>query len=465
MLELKTRESLADAARTLAGSFNLVNYMSHIYLPVDYITGEPAPPPAPERTVWRQLDLGAIQRLAASSLNVLFANDTELVNFRLMLLQLAEWHGRPATSILMNRGGRLQVFEEGSYRSFYGTFHPNYLETPVNDSDEDKDFVWKTIVGWLNSEEEAVSLLRHVATALLPEYSAVKYVLLLGEGRNGKGVFLHMLKDLFGENNVSDVTRQQMAAGSPVCPELNGKLLNIVMDGPMEYIKDSGMEKTLIAGETASVRRLFESQLTPVQTNGLFLEGLNNEPKTRDKSSALQKRLARFWFPNIYELDLLFSAEMRSPENLGALLALLIDHFVMPDEFATKLAPTQESQALQLDQMILNSIPLQFLEYLFEQDVAYVDKTLDTDVAALLGSFIPWAHAQHGTLFADADALKAFRPLLDLKRTSRRNKTPRNYWKVAGYKNDAALLADRVREEAQRAADAVVVDAEGAVQT
>lgn len=462
MLELKTREALADAARTLASSFNLVNYMSHLYLPVDYITGDPAPPPAPERTVWRQLSLDELQRFAASSMKVLFANDTELVNFRLMLLQLATWHGSLVTSILMVKEGELQVFEEGSFRRHHGAFHPNYMSAPINEFEADKEFVWNTVVGWLNSEEEALSLLKHVSTALAPGWSAVKYVLLLGEGRNGKGVFLHMLKELFGENNVSDVTRQQMAVGAPVCPELNGKLLNIVMDGPMEYVKDSGMEKTLIAGETASVRRLYESRLTPVQTNGLFIEGLNDEPKTRDKSSALQKRLSRFWFPNVYELDPIFSANMRSTENLGALLALLVEHFVPPKDFAKELAPTSGAQELQLDQMILNSMPLQFLEQVFEKDPSRMSALIDSDVANLIAAFIPWAQSQHNILFSDADALRQFRPLVRLKRTSRRNKTPRNFWKILGFQNDAQLLVERLKGETN-AADSMVVDELGAI--
>lgn len=245
---------------------------------------------------------------------------------------------------------------------------------------------------------------------LAPGWSAVKYVLLIGDGRNGKSVLLSMLQDLFGASNVSNVTRQQIAERLPVCVELNNKLLNIIFDGEMAYIKDSSMEKTLIAGEPGSVRLLYENGNTRVQTNALFLEALNSEPKTRDKSGALQKRLSRFWFPNTYPIDMAFEKRMRSDELLGAFLSLLLDHFVTKYELADKLKQTSGSSALQVEQNLLNSPLHQFVSYLVSSDASWNDRLRQpVMVDPLVDSFMAWRVNEGFTEFSTADVKRLFK--------------------------------------------------------
>src|SRR5690606_12859 len=141
-----------------------------------------------------------------------------------------------------------------------GDFCPNYVRPMLNENQANKDFVWQTIVTWLGGDEEAAhSLLHHLATSLAPGWSAVRYVILLGEGRNGKGLLLQMLTRLFGAENLSSVSRQEMAARRATIAALNGKLLNVIFDGEMAYIKDSAAEKTLIAGEPLDIELKYEN--------------------------------------------------------------------------------------------------------------------------------------------------------------------------------------------------------------
>lgn len=410
MLELSSKATLARAARTVAESYELVQHGSHTFIPCHWLTEAIGPLPAAER-IWQPLTRNDKRRLANQTQNILFATDSELTNFDLMLRQFAIEDESVIQHLLVRTEDGLKMLDEtGTLVEPTGQFCPNVLKPVLNTEEAAKAEVFDVIKGWLNSEEEAHSLLHHLATALCPGWSAVKYVLLIGDGRNGKSVLLSMLQDLFGASNVSNVTRQQIAERLPVCVELNNKLLNIIFDGEMAYIKDSSMEKTLIAGEPGSVRLLYENGNTRVQTNALFLEALNSEPKTRDKSGALQKRLSRFWFPNTYPIDMAFEKRMRSDELLGAFLSLLLDHFVTKYELADKLKQTSGSSALQVEQNLLNSPLHQFVSYLVSSDASWNDRLRQpVMVDPLVDSFMAWRVNEGFTEFSTADVKRLFK--------------------------------------------------------
>ena len=410
MLELSSKATLARAARTVAESYELVQHGSHTFIPCHWLTEAIGPLPAAER-IWQPLTRNDKRRLANQTQNILFATDSELTNFDLMLRQFAIEDESVIQHLLVRTEDGLKMLDEtGTLVEPTGQFCPNVLKPVLNTDEVAKAEVFDVIKGWLNSEEEAHSLLHHLATALCPGWSAVKYVLLIGDGRNGKSVLLSMLQDLFGASNVSNVTRQQIAERLPVCVELNNKLLNIIFDGEMAYIKDSSMEKTLIAGEPGYVRLLYENGNTRVQTNALFLEALNSEPKTRDKSGALQKRLSRFWFPNTYPIDMAFEKRMRSDELLGAFLSLLLDHFVTKYELADKLKQTSGSSALQVEQNLLNSPLHQFVSYLVSSDASWNDRLRQpVMVDPLVDSFMAWRVDEGFTEFSTADVKRLFK--------------------------------------------------------
>ena len=410
MLELSSKATLARAARTVAESYELVQHGSHTFIPCHWLTEAIGPLPASER-IWQPLTRNDKRRLANQTQNILFATDSELTNFDLMLRQYAVEDESVIQHLLVRTEDGLKMLDEtGTLVEPTGQFCPNVLKPVLNTDEAVKAEVFDVIKGWLNSEEEAHSLLHHLATALCPGWSAVKYVLLIGDGRNGKSVLLSMLQDLFGASNVSNVTRQQIAERLPVCVELNNKLLNIIFDGEMAYIKDSSMEKTLIAGEPGYVRLLYENGNTRVQTNALFLEALNSEPKTRDKSGALQKRLSRFWFQNTYPIDMAFEKRMRSDELLGAFLSLLLDHFVTKYELADKLKQTSGSSALQVEQNLLNSPLHQFVSYLVSSDASWNDRLRQpVMVDPLVDSFMAWRVDEGFTEFSTADVKRLFK--------------------------------------------------------
>lgn len=467
MLELKNKQKLAGEAFKMAQSFNLVRYREVTYIPADYETLDVMNAVAPERTIWIPTDRRYIQKLAAAQFDTLFGSDGELASFEFMVSQSATPVEMTATTLLVRTGdGLRELKDDGTLGDPTGVFVPNTVMPMLNEDVAAKDEVFGIVAEWVDSEEEAHSLLHHLATSLSPGYSAVKYVLLLGEGRNGKGTLMKMMLSLFGHGNVSTVTRQDISEKSPTVTELNGKLLNLVFDGRADYLKDSGMEKSLIAGEPVPIRKLYESTPTLVRTNALFVEGLNREPKSNDKSSALQKRLVRFQFPNVYALDHKFEKRMLREENLGAFLSLLIDHYVREDEVAAKLAPTKKAMELQLEHMYVNSVALQFLKWLEETDPLGVTGMLGSPLHDIVPKFQSWRIKENdlGT-WAEPDVLALFTPLINTERKSIRiGGEPRKVRVATSLKEEASAFIESLKGHEDDGSDAQQSELEAMVE-
>jgi hypothetical protein len=462
MPEVKPRRKLSEEAVVLAESFEFVRHRQVLYMPVDAETGDWSVVPDPHRTMWVPLSREDLQRRALEQFDTLFESPASLESFAFMVGQCSIQHTEAVDSVLVRTDdGLRRLGSDGLLVEPDGEFVPNTLRPRLNTDSDRKVEVLSRITDWLGGEpEEAVALLRHFATTLAPGWSAVKYVLLLGSGRNGKSLLMHMLQGVFGRENCSNVTRQDIADKSPAVLDLNGKLLNLVFDGQAAYLKDSGMEKSLIAGEAVGVRRLYTSELTPVQTSALFVEGLNKEPKSSDKSSALQARIIRFWFPNVYPLDQAFWDRMMAEDNVGALLSLMIDNYVQPHEASVMLAPSRAAIDLQLDHMYENSVGLQFVKHLEDDHPLTSDALLDMEVEELVSRFQSWRVKLNDLQpWPEPEVLTVFRTVVDIGRKSvRRGGAPRKVRVVTAFKQETEMFVERMRREANDDADTVVAE-------
>jgi hypothetical protein len=392
-MEIRSQSEHKANAAVLSQSYESVFYNNVIYLPVDYEKGFIGGPPPADRRMWQPLNNDALIRFANEVFKVLFQNDSKKRDFILMVEQLSTRHYAAPNSLLIKTNQGLKMLgPDGTLADPTGDFVANTLPVMLNEDTLDQIEVFNTISGWLgDDEDEAHSLLHHLATSLAPHWSAGKYMLLLGTGRNGKSLLMTMLRNLMGSANCSSVTRQQMADSSPVLPSMNNKLMNIVFDGQAQYVKDSANEKSLIVGESISIRQLYSSSLTTVQTNGLFIEGLNHEPKSSDKSSALQTRLVRFEFPNQYAEDPTFFAQMTSDRYVGALLALLLEHYVPFENQNELLKPTAKQTDLKYDHVELNTPGVQYLAHVIETDPFGANSLIGKDSSTLYDEFRSWA--------------------------------------------------------------------------
>lgn len=392
MPRLMTKAERASLAEAFVLNNSIVEYRHNLYMPVHFMTKEPGPS-AIDETVWVLLDSDAL-RQSANDNGLLFASGDEERSYRLMIRQFSQKVKR--TKGLLVRMGETHVAllnDKGELVPTTGAFVPNYLDVPYVKNNPLSDELFKVISEWVDGKEQASSLLFHIATALQPTWSAVKYLLLIGEGRNGKGTLLKMIYTLFGESqNISKITRQDMAAKSAIIATLNGKLLNVVFDGPKEFLKDSSTEKTIIAGEPIDLELKYENTPIEVMTNALMIEALNQEPLVSDKTPALQKRLARFQFPNVYKKDYKFEDKMLDEKMLAAFLDLLIKHWVNKDEVGEKLQLTAQSLDMQLQAVWSASPLLRFLEWISGRDTKFLNNVVAGKVTTedFLNAYRPW---------------------------------------------------------------------------
>lgn len=383
-LSSKRKDALEMDALALGEAYFTHRYHNVLYIPQDYVLGWTGSLPAPGRRTWQPYVGEDLRDLCAALFDTLFVNDKQFVDFTYMVEQCAKRvTTEPKSLLIKTDDGLMELGDDGILKEPEDTFIPNTLPVPLNTDQADQLEMFAILTAWLGgNEEDAHSLLHHLATALAPHWSAVKYVLFLGAGRNGKSVLLSMLQTIFGKANCSNVSRQEMAESKTTVTALNGKLLNLVFDGMAEYVKDSGNEKSLTAGEPVSIRRLYRSDATVVQTNALFVEALNTEPKSSDKSTALQARLVRFSFPNQYEEDTEFFNRMTSERYCGALLALLVEHYVpMADRQALIGQATKSQLELRFDHMMSNNPVAEFIGWFIEKDMlgatGLIGKTTD----------------------------------------------------------------------------------------
>lgn len=440
------RGEFARIAELLATSYNLVFYQDNFYIPENLTTkgfGMPG-----QESVWHLQAPKKLFRFANQNGDILFENDAQRRSFLLMLEQFSEEVFDPVHEVLVRKDGALALLDGTTVKPTTGDFVPNYIHYEVGQDQAQKDWVFDRIAEWVDSPDDAHSLLNHFATVLSPNWSAGKLVLLIGNGSNGKSTLLKMIHKLLGKPNISGVTRQMMAERSPAIHEINGRLLNLVFDAERAYLKDSSAEKTLIVGEPLAVRMLFSSDLTTVQSNCLFVEGLNSEPKAADKSYALQRRISRFYFPNKYADDEAFLRRCLCDESISALLALLLEHYVGPDEKADKLKATIKSNDMAVDYNLLNSPVHQYVEYLIRQDPDWIPK-LEAgrlDIAPIIQGFMNWRLGEGHNALSSADAIRLFRDEFEISMTSRRvNGKPVKYRVLDAPRSDMVQLLNTLK--------------------
>lgn len=148
----------------------------------------------------------------------------------------------------------------------------------------------------LNDQSDVLLLQEALGNCLLKKYTFQKAVMMVGSGRNGKGITLQLLTHLLGSHNTSAVTLEQLETDQYALSGLHGKLANIGGDLNKTSLKNTGQFKSASGGDLISAPRKF---MTPIdfENYAKFFFACNELPLIYDQSRGFWDRWLYFEFP------------------------------------------------------------------------------------------------------------------------------------------------------------------------
>lgn len=179
-------------------------------------------------------------------------------------------------------------------------FDPNkvfFSKIPLNYNPEAKCVkIIEHLKNSLKNEDDVNLFQEALGNCLLKKYTFQKSVMLVGSGRNGKGITLEILKRFLGDGNTSAITLEQIENDIYALSELHGKFANIGGDLNSTSLKKTGTFKSASGGDLLNAPRKFMTPL--VFTNyAKFFFACNSLPKVYDDSRGFWERWLYFEFP------------------------------------------------------------------------------------------------------------------------------------------------------------------------
>jgi len=131
---------------------------------------------------------------------------------------------------------------------------------------------------------------------LIKEYIFEKSIMMVGDGRNGKGKSLELLKRLVGAKNCCSLNLSSLKPDSFALSELFGRLFNLAGDLSSTDLKDTGVFKSLTGRDIISASRKFLKNI--YFTNyAKMVFACNELPKVYDSSMGFWERWILLEFP------------------------------------------------------------------------------------------------------------------------------------------------------------------------
>lgn len=117
-----------------------------------------------------------------------------------------------------------------------------------------------------------------------------KALILLGDGSNGKSVFMDVLKYLAGKNNYSTLSMGNEINKLENRYQLDGKLFNISEETPTNAMVDNSVFKALVSGGEVQSRKLYCDAYS-MKNNAKIIMACNELPYTGDVTHGMFRRL------------------------------------------------------------------------------------------------------------------------------------------------------------------------------
>ena len=142
------------------------------------------------------------------------------------------------------------------------------------------------------ADESIISVLQEFMGYALSNADAElgeRALFLLGEGSNGKSVFLDVMKWLAGKENFSSVPLNYLDRETARY-DLHGKMFNVTEETPKGGLRDSSVFKNLVTGGTMTIKQLYKNPAT-VKNNTKFIMAANELPTNTDTTKGMFRKI------------------------------------------------------------------------------------------------------------------------------------------------------------------------------
>lgn len=149
--------------------------------------------------------------------------------------------------------------------------------------------VYNVIRSLAKEDEDIITLLiQMLGYFLLGNCRFQKAFILLGNGRNGKSMFLDMIRSWLGDDNCSSLALEDLSEKF-LTAELVGKMINIGDDSGHNLLTNTSIFKKLVTGDSIQVQRKNQNPFKFVNKAKMIFAA-NSLPPTTDKSEGFFRR-------------------------------------------------------------------------------------------------------------------------------------------------------------------------------
>jgi len=193
-----------------------------------------------------------------------------------------------------------------------------FSKLPVEYSpDADCPTIKKHLQTVLKNEEDLPVMQELFGYLLLKEYRIEKAFMLLGNGRNGKGKTIEIMKRFLGPENCTNIPLQQLESDQFALGDLFQKMANLSGDIDSRALKYTGTFKSVTGRDLLAAQRKFLTRINFVNyAKMIFLA--NQLPETRDLTRAFWDRWVLLEFPYTFVSEKEFK---KSEEKEGLKIA------------------------------------------------------------------------------------------------------------------------------------------------
>ena len=133
------------------------------------------------------------------------------------------------------------------------------------------------------------SVLEHLAACLLLELKLEKAVMYLGGGGNGKGTWFNVIDKFLGNENISNLSIDEMIHDRFKVADLFGKILNMYAEIGKKAIKELARFKLIVSGDTITVEH---KGIKPfkIKPRARHIFSLNKLPELDEETDAVFRR-------------------------------------------------------------------------------------------------------------------------------------------------------------------------------